>query len=90
LMSPVATREMLRARYSAQEWQAWELANESVRERQQAYDDGMIAGTIEPIYKFDNGVLHDGDVEVTADHVTVGGQKVPLDIDSSYEDMRID
>ena len=90
LMSPVATREMLRARYSAREWQAWELANESVRERQQAYDDGMIAGTIEPIYKFDHGVLHDADVAVTADHVTVGGQKVPLDIDSSYEDMRID
>ena len=55
---------MLRARYSAEEWQAWESANEAVRERQQAYDDAMIAGTVDPVYKFDHGVLQDSDVEV--------------------------
>ena len=42
----------------------WEQANESVRERQQAYDDGMIAGKISPVYKFDHGVFDDSDVEV--------------------------
>ena len=62
---------MLQARYSADEWKAWEKANESVREQQQAYDDAMIAGTVEPVYKFDHGVLHDEDVDMQAGQVTV-------------------
>jgi acetoacetyl-[acyl-carrier protein] synthase len=87
LLSPQATRRMLQSRYSAQEWKAWERANESVLERQQQYDDGMIAGSINPVYKFDHGVLHDSDVEVTSREVSVGGQRVSLDWQSPYDDM---
>lgn len=90
LMSPVATRRMLQMRYSAKEWKKWERANAAVRERQQAYDDGMIAGTINPVYKFDHGVLHDSDVEVGAQQVSIGGHTVRLDRKSPYDDMKID
>lgn len=90
LLSPLATRRMLQSRYSAQEWRAWERANEAVRERQQAYDDGMIAGSVQPVYKFDHGVLHDSDVDVTTQQVTVGGHRVSLAWDSPYTDMSID
>jgi acetoacetyl-[acyl-carrier protein] synthase len=90
LMSPVATRRMLQTRYSAQEWKNWERANEAVRERQQAYDDGMIAGTINPVYKFDYGVLHDSDVEVGVNELSIGGHTVRLDGESPYSDMKID
>jgi len=90
LLSPQATRRMLQSRYSAQEWKDWALANEAVRERQQAYDDGMIAGTLNPVYKFDHGVLQDGDVEVAAHEVIVGGHRVSLAWESPYGDMRID
>ena len=89
LLSPAATRQMLQARYSAQEWRAWEEANEAVRERQHSYDDGMIAGTIEPVYKFDHNVLHDEDVEFTGDAIAVGGRRVALDLESPFEDMKI-
>lgn len=89
LLSPSVTREMLRARYSADEWKAWEKANEGVREQQQAYDDAMIAGSVDPVYKFDHGVLNDADVQVRAGEVQVGGKVVPLDMESPYEDMRI-
>ena len=61
-----------------------------MRERQQAYDDGMIAGTINPIYKFDHDVLHDSDVNVGAQQLTVGGHTVRLDGASPYDDMKID
>lgn len=88
-MSPVTTREMLRKRYSAGQWKIWERANEAVRERQQAYDDGMIAGTIEPVYKFDHGVLHDEDVEVGPQQVSIGRQIVQLDTAAPYLDMKI-
>jgi acetoacetyl-[acyl-carrier protein] synthase len=90
LMSPVATRRMLQARYSASQWQDWERANEAVCARQQAYDDGMIAGTIEPVYKFDHGVLHDSDIEMGALSLTIGGHEVRLDSESPYSDMTID
>jgi acetoacetyl-[acyl-carrier protein] synthase len=90
LLSPATTKRMLQARYSAAQWQDWERANEAVRARQQAYDDGMIAGTIAPVYKFDHGVLHDSDVEISALSVTIGGHEVRLDSASPYDDMKID
>lgn len=90
LMSPGMASQMLQARYSAQEWKNWQRANEAVRERQQAYDDGMIAGTISPVYKFDHGVLHDGDVEVSAQQVLIGGHTVRLNTVSPYDDMKTD
>lgn len=90
LLSPQVTRRMLQSRYSAQEWQAWEHANASVRERQQDYDNGMIAGSVAPVYKFDHSVLHDSDVEVTAQQVTIGGHRVSLDWTSPYDDMTRD
>ncbi|RLA49295.1 MAG: beta-ketoacyl synthase [Gammaproteobacteria bacterium] len=90
LLSPSVTREMLQARYSDDEWRAWERANEAVREQQQNYDDAMIAGTVDPVYKFDHGVLHSADVEVGPEQVVVDGQVVRLDFESPYDDMRID
>ena len=90
LLSPVVARKMLRARYAADEWQAWESANEVVRERQQAYDDAMIAGAVDPVYKFDHGVLHDSDVDLGSQRLSVGGQIVSLDLESPYDDMQID
>ena len=90
LMSPLAAQRMLQTRYSGQAWKKWEQANERVRERQQAYDDGMIAGTVSPVYKFDHGVLGDGDVEVGAQQLTIGRHTVRLDQVSPYDDMKID
>ena len=90
LMSPLATTRMLQARYSSQQWQQWQRANEAVRARQQAYDDGMIEGTIAPVYKFDHGVLHDSDIEMDAQLLSIGGQEVRLDRESPYGDMKFD
>lgn len=90
LLSPGTTRRMLQARYTDQEWKKWERANEAVRERQRAYDDSMIAGVAEPIYKFDHNVLLDGDIELDAHEISVGGHRVSLDLASPYDDMKID
>ncbi len=89
LMSPGATREMLQARYSRQQWQAWEQANEAVSAAQHDYDEGMIAGRIEPIYKFDHGVLQDADVVVSAQEVSLGAQTIALEVESAYDDLKI-
>jgi len=90
MLSPTVTRKMLQARYSASEWKEWEKANETVRERQQKYDDDMIAGTEKPVYKFDHGVLGDDDVALTDNEMHIAGKKVRLDLESPYGDMKID
>jgi acetoacetyl-[acyl-carrier protein] synthase len=90
LLSPTVARKMMQARYSASEWKTWQHANEAVRERQQRYDDDMIAGKQMPIYKFDHGVLGDDDVEMDGHELRIGGQAVRLDLVSPYDDMRID
>ncbi len=87
LLSPMVTAQMLQRRYSKAEWRAWQGANEAVRERQQAYDDGMIAGSIDPVYKFDHGVLGDTDVQYTGDRISIAGNVVSLDLASPYDDM---
>ncbi|MBP6683488.1 MAG: beta-ketoacyl synthase [Halioglobus sp.] len=87
LLSPGLTSQMLQRRYSKADWRAWEGANEAVRERQQAYDDGMIAGAINPVYRFDHGVLGDSDVEIAADRISLGGNVVELGTVSAYADM---
>jgi acetoacetyl-[acyl-carrier protein] synthase len=87
LLSPSQTTRMLQKRYSKSEWQAWQVANESVRERQKDYDDGMIAGSIEAVYKFDHGVLGDADVEYGDKRISIDGRHVDLDLVSPYDDM---
>ena len=89
LLSPAVTRQMLQARYSESEWTAWQRANAGVVEQQQAYDDDMIAGRRDPVYKFDHHVLLDGDVELGAGRMLVGGKAVDLDLETPYKDMRI-
>ncbi len=89
LMSPTATRQMLQARYSKQAWRKREQANEHVRERQQKYDDDMIASIVSPVYKFDHGVFDDSDVEVGVQQLTIGRHTVRLDQTSPYDDMKI-
>ncbi len=90
LFSPSVTGEMLRKRYSRDEWCAWQKANESVLERQRAYDDAMIAGEVNPVYRFDNDVLQAEDIEINADEIRIGGRSVSLDLHSPYGDMRPD
>jgi acetoacetyl-[acyl-carrier protein] synthase len=87
LLSPALTARMLQRRYSKAQWQAWQRANETVRERQQHYDEGMTAGTISPVYKFDHGVLADDDVDYGPHRITIGGSSVDLDAVSPYDDM---
>ncbi|MEH6588389.1 MAG: beta-ketoacyl synthase [Halioglobus sp.] len=86
LLSPTATRRMLQQRYSGKDWQNWQAANEGVAQAQQSYDEGMIAGTIEPVYRFDHGVLKDEDVELDANEVRLGDYAVSLQLDNPFAD----
>lgn len=86
ILSPKTSKRMLQSRYSREEWRQWETANERVRERQLAFD---MTGPIEPIYKFDHGVLQDADVEIGNDELFLGGRRVNLEMESPYADITL-
>ena len=86
MLSPAATQQMLKQRYSDRDWQAWQLANEQVAQTQRDYDAGMSAGTVEPVYRFDHGVLHDKDVELDAKEVRLGDYAVSLELENPFAD----
>ncbi|HBM84220.1 MAG TPA: beta-ketoacyl synthase [Halieaceae bacterium] len=88
LLSPAVTARMLQSRHGSGPWRAWERANEFVRERQQDYDDAMIAGTVAPTYRFDFGVLGDADVSIGERDMQVGGYRIDLDLPNPYADMQ--
>lgn len=90
VLSPGVVSKMLQKRYSSSDWTAWQSANEAVREKQQAYDDAMIAGTEKPVYKFDHGVLDGSDVKVADREIRIDGKSVSLDLESPFSDMSID
>jgi acetoacetyl-[acyl-carrier protein] synthase len=84
MLSPAATQQMLKQRYSDRDWQAWQLANEQVAQTQRDYDAGMSAGTVEPVYRFDHRVLHDKDVELNAKEVRLGDYAVSLELENPF------
>lgn len=86
MLSPAATQQMLKQRYSDRDWQAWQLANEQVAQTQRDYDAGMSAGTVEPVYRFDHRVLHDKDVELNAKEVRLGDYAVSLELENPFAD----
>ncbi|EEB78312.1 Beta-ketoacyl synthase, C-terminal domain protein [marine gamma proteobacterium HTCC2148] len=86
MLSPAATQQMLKQRYSDRDWQAWQLANEQVAQTQRDYDAGMSAGTVETVYRFDHRVLHDKDVELNAKEVRLGDYAVSLELENPFAD----
>jgi acetoacetyl-[acyl-carrier protein] synthase len=48
----------------------------------------MMRGEVAPVYRFDNGVLADGDVEMGAREMRIGDYRVNLDLASPYADMQ--
>ncbi|MEM8562040.1 MAG: beta-ketoacyl synthase [Pseudomonadota bacterium] len=87
MLSPMQTTNMLQKRYSKSEWASWQAANETVLQRQHEYDEGVTAGAIQPVYKFDHGVLGDDDVKMTSRALRIAGREVELDWNSPYQDM---
>ena len=45
--------------------------------------------TAETIYRFDHGVLGDGDVELGSAEMRIAGRRVDLSLESPYADMRL-
>lgn len=89
ILSPHTTRAMLSKRHGSAALQQYQSRNESVRERQQAYDDACGRGENHTIYKFDHGVLTDSDLTLGTDRIKInnGSPDINLAVPNPYTDM---
>ncbi|GAB5415282.1 MAG: beta-ketoacyl-ACP synthase FabY [Congregibacter sp.] len=86
LLSPLQTREMLRARHGEAGMTAYERAQEAVAERRAVREARLLNGEEAPQYRFDYGVQNDASVEFAEDVLHLGDSQVSLKCDNPYAD----
>lgn len=90
LLSPVMTSRMLRARHGVNSIKRWLTANEEVCIASAAYDEDVLAGRREVIYRFDHEVMGDRDVSYEGSVLRVGDAAIDLHQVSPFADMQAD
>jgi acetoacetyl-[acyl-carrier protein] synthase len=78
LLSPDTTEQMLARAHGQDEIAAWRDRREALAAAQEATEAERISGSWSPSYHFDEGVLTDADVTVTAESIAFAGQTIAL------------
>jgi acetoacetyl-[acyl-carrier protein] synthase len=78
LLSPDMTEQLLTQCHGKAEMSAWRARHESVQEAQAATEAQRVAGDWSPTYRFDEGVLTDADVSLTAEAIRFGDTTISL------------
>lgn len=89
LLAPHIAARLLSKKHGVRAWQQYQHKNAEVQQQAQAYDQAAIAGAVEPIYKFDNNVLHGDDIEFAAGGIKLKGHAAAINLQrpSPYADM---
>ena len=89
VLSPDFTRQMLTRRWGKERMLDWERRSESVRAARADYDAACLAGSVDPIYQFGEGVLDGPDLTLTSAAISIPGYDQPLELDppNPYPDM---
>jgi acetoacetyl-[acyl-carrier protein] synthase len=89
VLAPHVARRMLETRHGAAAMTAWARRNEKVSEAIADYDEQQIRGTVDPIYRFGEGVLEGPDLEISDRSIRIPGfdRPVRLDLPDPYDDM---
>ena len=89
VLAPHVVERMLRAKHGAAAMTEHARRNEAVARDARDYDAAMTRGEALPIYRFGEGVLGGGDIEVSASEMRIPGyaQAIPLEVDNPFEDM---
>jgi acetoacetyl-[acyl-carrier protein] synthase len=88
-LSPTVTASMLEKRWGREAMNGWRSRNEAITAAGERYDDAMLEPTLEPIYRFGEGVLEGADLTIDASSIRLPGfgQAVNLALDNPYADM---
>ena len=89
LLSPNRAMSMLRKRYSDEQLATYQDKNKAVQEAAQAYNQAMIRGEIEPIYRFGFNVLGGEELDITDKKIQLPGYQMPVDlnVENEFDDL---
>jgi acetoacetyl-[acyl-carrier protein] synthase len=89
VLGPHVVTEMLRKKHGSALLVKHANSNESVKEKIEAYDESMIAGTNSTIYNFGVGVIEGEELTISCDGISIPGQdkEINLNIENPYDDM---
>lgn len=90
ILAPHVVKRMLAAKYGTAAMSSYAAKNEIVHEQALAYDAAMSEGTMNPIYKFGEGVLNGEDIVVSEKEILIPGYELPISLDfkNPFEDMK--
>lgn len=89
ILAPHIVERMLETRHGTGALNDYRSRNEKVAEKTAAYDQAMIEGINNTIYKFDHNVLDSDALEMNSSTISVKeiALKISLDFENSYPDM---
>jgi acetoacetyl-[acyl-carrier protein] synthase len=89
ILAPHIVEKMLEKRHGANALKDYKKRNEQVVDKMAAYDQAMIEGRNNTIYKFDHNVLDNESLEINESKISINEIEPPisLEFESSYADM---
>jgi acetoacetyl-[acyl-carrier protein] synthase len=81
LLAPHIVEKMLAKKHGASVMNQWRTNNEAVRQAADAYEQRALAGTTEPVYRFDYGVLGGESLTMSDKNIQVPGFEKPVNLE---------
>jgi len=89
VLSPKRTEAMMHKRYGENAMAQYRLKRQASLAKSRAYFDAADAGDYAPIYRFGEGMIEDGDINMDSSKIVIKGLANPIDLPlkSPYQDM---
>jgi len=72
VLSPEVSMSLLEKRHSVDAISQWRTANETVEQSRRDIESLRLSGDWQPLYRFNDGVISDGDVCIESGHLMIG------------------
>ena len=72
VLSPEVSMSLLEKRHSVDAISQWHTANETVEQSRRDIESLRLSGDWQPLYRFNDGVISDGDVRIESGHLMIG------------------
>jgi len=72
VLSPEVSMSLLEKRHSVDAISQWHTANETVEQSRRDIESLRLSGDWQPLYRFNDGVISDGDVCIESGHLMIG------------------
>lgn len=73
LISPEKTKELIKDKYCAMQWQDYQAKNEAVQAKSKEWDTRTSLGKTQPVYHFSEGVLQPEDLQFDKHSISIKG-----------------